>query len=110
MSGAVEIFYEKVLSDPSLSRYFDTVDIAHLKGHQRAFIAAALGGPQSYSGRARAAAHAGLDIDTAAFDAVVGHLVDTLTELGVAWDVIEQIGAKLVPLESEIVTVHPALK
>jgi hemoglobin len=108
--AAVDIFYDKVLADPSLSSYFADTDMVHLKAHQRAFITAAIGGPNGYSGQSMAAAHAGLDIDHDAFSAVVGHLVDTLTELEVPADVIGQIGATLAPLEAQIVTVRePAI-
>ena len=48
--AAVDLFYDKVLDDPSLVGYFDGVDIPHLRVHQRAFISAALGGPEEYSG------------------------------------------------------------
>ena len=49
----------------------------------RAFVASALGGPAVYAGRDMAAAHRGLHITDAAFDAVVGHLVGALDSLGV---------------------------
>ncbi len=78
--------------------------MSRLKAHQRAFITAAIGGPQLYAGRDLALAHAGLHISHAQFDAVVGHLVDTLAGLSVPGEVITQIGATLTPLRSDIVT------
>jgi len=66
--------------------------------------AAAIGGPEIYEGRDMAAAHAGLAITEADFDAVVGHLVDTLTGLGVPDETIGQIGGALAPLRGDIVT------
>jgi hemoglobin len=50
------------------------------------------------------AAHAGLGISDADFDAVVGHLVETLAGLGVPEETIGQIGAALLPLRADIVT------
>ncbi|WP_433088127.1 hypothetical protein ACQP1P_19590 [Dactylosporangium sp. CA-052675] len=47
------------------------MDITRLQSHQRAFFAAALGWPAIYAGRDMPAAHAGLNITDAAFDAVV---------------------------------------
>ena len=108
VSAAVEDFYARVLSDPQLTPFFDETDLAHLKAHQRAFIAAAIGGSEIYRGRDMAAAHAGLDIADADFDAVVAHLVDTLTGLGVPAEAIGQIGAALAPLRRDIVTAGPA--
>jgi hemoglobin len=51
-----------------------------------------------------ASAHAGLGISDADFDAVVGHLVDTLGGLGVDEETIARIGAVLLPLRADIVT------
>lgn len=102
--AAVDDFYARVTADPDLAPFFVDLDLNRLKTHQRAFIAAAIGGPEIYAGRRMAAAHAGLGITDAHFDAVVGHLVDTLTGLGVPGGTIGQIGAALAPLRSEIVT------
>ena len=100
---AVEEFYTRVLTDPRLEGFFTDVDVQRLKAHQRAFIAAALGGPQFFDGRDMAAAHAGLAITDADFDAVVAHLAGTLTDLGVADDQVARIGAALAPLRGQIV-------
>jgi hemoglobin len=102
VTAAVDDFYRRVLGDPELAAYFDGIDLKRLKSHQRAFIAAAIGGPDPYLGRSMREAHAPFDIQPAHFDRVVGHLVDTLTGLGVDGPTIEAIGAKLVPLKGEI--------
>jgi hemoglobin len=101
--AAVDDFYARVLADPQLAPFFADVNLQHLKAHQRAFIAAAIGGSEIYEGRDMAAAHAGLAITDADFDAVVAHLVDTLSGLGVPEQTIGQIGGALAPLRSEIV-------
>jgi hemoglobin len=105
VSVAVDKFYERVLSDPQLAHYFDNVDMDKLKSHQRAFIAAAIGGPSVYRGRDMATAHAKLGITGSDFDAVVGHLVATLTELEVPHEIIVDIGNALAPLRADIVSV-----
>ena len=109
--AAVDDFYDRVLADPGLAPFFDGTDLQRLKAHQRSFIAAAIGGPEMFAGRNMASAHAGLGIADAQFDAVVAHLVDTLTGLGVPQDTIGQIGAALAPLRASIVAApaaHPA--
>jgi hemoglobin len=108
VAAAVDDFYVRVLGDPQLAPFFTDVDLAQLKAHQRSFIAAAVGGSELYAGRNMAVAHAGLDISDDEFDAVVGHLVDTLAGLGVPEATIGQIGAALAPLRTEIVTAPPA--
>jgi hemoglobin len=107
VAAAVDDFYVRVLDDPQLAPFFADVDLARLKAHQRSFIAAAIGGSELYAGRNMATAHAGLDISDEDFDAVVGHLVDTLVGLGVPAETIGQIGAALAPLRRDIVTAPP---
>ena len=104
--AVVDDFYERVLGDPRLAPYFAGTDVERVKTHQRAFIAAAIGGPDAYRGRAVAAAHAGLDISDADFDLVVTHLVTSLQSLGVAAETISAIGGLLSPLRPDIVTNH----
>ncbi|WNG85273.1 group 1 truncated hemoglobin [Mycobacterium sp. ITM-2016-00317] len=103
VTAAVDDFYRRVIADPELTPYFDGVDMRRLKGHQRSFIAAAIGGPEPYLGRSMQEVHGGLAIQPAHFDRVVGHLVETLTDLGVEGSIIGQIGDRLAPLKAEIV-------
>jgi hemoglobin len=102
--AAVDDFYARVLADPQLAPFFTGTDLNRLKAHQRAFIAAAIGGPEIFQGRDMASAHGGLGISDADFNAVVEHLVGTLTGLGVPAETIRQIGSALAPLRSDIVT------
>jgi hemoglobin len=106
--AAVDDFYARVLADERLAPFFTDTDLPRLKAHQRAFIAAAVGGPEIFAGRDMASAHAGLGIGNGDFDAVVGHLVGTLTGLGVPEDTIGQIGGALAPLRDDIVTTRRA--
>jgi hemoglobin len=107
--AAVDDFYARVLADPRLAPFFSGTDMNRLKAHQRAFIAAAIGGPEVFSGRDMAAAHAGLGIADADFDAVVGHLAGTLSGLGVPADITGQIGSALAPLRPDIVTAREGM-
>jgi hemoglobin len=104
VKAAVDDFYLRVTADPELTGYFAGTDMNRLKSHQRAFIAAAVGGPELYQGRDLAAAHAPLAITDAHFDRVVGHLVATLGSLGVPAETITTIGETLAPLRPAIVT------
>ena len=108
VGAVVDELYVRVRSDPALADFFVDVDMAMLKAHQRAFIAAALGGPETYSGQDMAAAHRNLTISAADFDAVVGHVLDTLAGFGVATDVLMGVTDRLEPLRAGIITVPPA--
>jgi hemoglobin len=103
VTAAVDQFYVRVLGDPELAPYFEQTDMRKQKSHMRAFLAAALGGPQLYAGRDMRAAHAHAGITSDAFDRVVVHLVATLEGLSVPVPIIEAIGGKLVPLREQIV-------
>jgi hemoglobin len=102
VTAAVDDFYRRVIADPELTRYFDGVDMRRLMGHQRAFISAAIGGPEPYLGRSMGEAHALLNIQPDHFDRVVDHLANTLIDLGVDGPIVEEIGANLAPLKNEI--------
>lgn len=96
VEAAVDIFYRKVLGDPSISGFFDTTDMDGQRNKQKAFLSMAFGGPDEYTGKNLREAHAplvekGLNDDH--FDAVAGHLDATLRELGVADDLIGEVMA-----------------
>jgi hemoglobin len=79
----VDAFYQRVLQDMRLRPFFDHTDLDDLRAHQTAFLAAALGGPQQYSGRGLRSAHAGRGIQAHHFAAVAGHLQTALQDAGV---------------------------
>ena len=101
--AAVDEFYHRVLADPELASYFAGTSLQRLKGHQAAFFAMALGGPDHYKGRSMREAHAGRGITDAAFDRVAEYLAATLGALDVDAVTIEGIVAQVAPLRAEIV-------
>jgi len=105
--AAVDELYARLREDPALSEHFVDLDMARLKAHQRSLLAAAIGGPEVYTAHDMAVAHRGLRITDRDFDAIVGHLVDTLAGLGAPTPVLARIGARLAPLRADIVTGPP---
>ena len=94
VEAAVDVFYRKVLSDQRISHFFDDVDMDVQIGKQRAFLAMAFGGPNSYTGKDLRAGHAhlvrrGLNGDH--FQAVAENLVAALRELNVPQRLIDQV-------------------
>jgi len=102
---AVTVFYNRVTNDDALAQWFEGVDLSRLRAHQRAFLAAALDGPQVFAGRDLSDAHAGMQITDEAFTLVCQHLAVTLGDLGVAPDIVEAVGVRLENLRSEVVAV-----
>jgi hemoglobin len=100
----VDLFYERLVADPSVSHYFAGKDMAKLKAHQRALVTVALGGTsERYTGRLMGPAHAGLHITDDAFDRILMHLEAVLIDEGVARTTIGKIMAILDPLRPDVV-------
>jgi len=93
VDAAVDVFYRKVLSDPRIAEFFDSVDMDLQRAKQKAFLTYAFGGPNHYSGKDLRAAHAHMKLTDQHFDAVVEHLAATLTELGVPAEHIAEVAA-----------------
>jgi hemoglobin len=88
---AVDRFYDRVVDDPELAPFFDRVDLRRQRGHQKAFLAMALGGHQAYEGRGLAEAHRHLAISDHHVDLVAGHLAAVLALLGVSPALIDEV-------------------
>jgi hemoglobin len=101
--AAVGLLYQRIFADPALVPYFEGIDRRRLNQHMRAFIAAALGGPDLYAGRDLGAVHARLGITDEHFDVVAGHLAATLAELGVPDELSRTITARVGSLRPVIV-------
>lgn len=94
VDAAVERFYRRVLRDPLLAPFFTDTDMELQMQKQKAFLTMAFGGPAHYSGKDLRSAHVrerANGMDGRHFDAVVGHLRDTLSELQVAAELIDQV-------------------
>lgn len=96
VEAAVQLFYAKVLADPSINGFFKNTDMKRQARSQRAFLTMLMGGPNNYDGASLRVAHRRLlvqGLNDRHFDAVVKHLADTLRELGAADDDIAEAGA-----------------
>ena len=86
-------FYDRVMADETLAPFFDDVDIDTQATKMIGFMTMAFGGPHGYSGQDLRTAHAkliGQGLDDHHFDAVLAHLRQTLGDLGVAPDLIDE--------------------
>lgn len=94
IDAAVDVFYTKVLADDLLKPFFEHTDMEKQHRMQKAFLTMAFGGPGNYSGRGMREAHVKAVADGLSdvhFDAVIGHLAATLTELGVSDEDIQEV-------------------
>jgi hemoglobin len=104
LTAVVDDFYVRVLADPQLAGFFAGTSMPKLKGRQVEFFAAALGGPDFYTGTSMRQAHAGRGISQADFDKVAFHLTAALADAGVPGETVAQIAAAVTPLAQDIVS------
>jgi len=93
VSAAVDRFYERVLQDERLTRFFAGFEPAQLVAKQRMFLTFAFGGPapgRRFDLRATHAPLVRVGLGDEHFDLVVEHLGATLTELGVTGAEIQE--------------------
>ena len=93
VNAAVDIFYRKVLTDPVIMHFFDTVDMDRQIGKQKAFLTMAFGGPNNYTGKDMREGHKHLNLKEEHFQAVANNLKSTLEDLNVAPELIDQVMA-----------------
>jgi hemoglobin len=98
----VEDFYVRVLADDQLSGFFTGTNMSRLKGKQAEFFAAALGGPEPYTGAPMKQVHQGRGITMHHFGLVAGYLGDALTAAGVPTDTVTEILDAIAPLAADI--------
>lgn len=102
----VEDFYCRVLDDVHLSGFFAGTNMNRLKGKQVEFFAAALGGPEPYTGAPMRQVHQGRGITMHHFNLVAGHLQDSLSAAGVPEATIAEILGAISPLAADIASDH----
>ncbi|MEV0364046.1 group 1 truncated hemoglobin [Nocardia fusca] len=102
LEAVVADFYTRVLADTELAGFFSGTNMSRLRGKQVEFFAAALGGPEPYSGAPMKQVHQGRGITMHHFTLVAGHLTDSLTAAGVGEETVAQIIAAVAPLADDI--------
>lgn len=104
VKAAVGLFYDRVLADAELAPYFTGTNMEEQRRHLVLMLTVVLGGPNNYAGRGLAEAHQPLDIPDEHYARVSAHLIDTLTELGVPEDILDDVRAILVSVRDQVVS------
>lgn len=99
----VDVFYNRILADETVSHFFDHTDMEKQRRHQTLFISFATGGSNQYTGHSMEKAHEGMNIQHEHFMAIVHHLIASLKEFNVGDEDIQELVAKLAPMEASIV-------
>lgn len=94
INAAVDLFYVKVLADERINFFFDDVNMKKQHNKQKAFLSAAFGGPEPWTGKDMRAAHKNLpDLKEEHFNAVAENLQATLVELKVDEKLVAEVMA-----------------
>jgi hemoglobin len=96
--------YARIMSDRELAPIFERVNIERHSRKAAAFVAAAAGGPDEWSGRDMVSAHRSLHITNEQFDRVAEHLNDTLEAMEVPLGLTSELLILVGSLRSQIVT------
>ena len=102
VNAAVDIFYQKVITDPIVGHFFAQIDMERQAGKLKGFLAYAFGAPMNYDGKSMRQAHAHMQLQEAHFNAVAGHLVDTLHELNVSQDLVDEVVVVAMSVKDEV--------
>jgi len=102
IAKVVDYFYELVLADETVNRFFENTDMEKQRQHQTKFISFALGGPNQYTGASMATAHKGMNLQPVHFDAIVSHLRSALEHFGVTGGDLEEVIGKVNSLREDI--------
>ena len=89
--------------DPRIREDFAEADIVNLYTRLNEHLCALTGGPCAYTGREMKAAHAGLGLTEADFNALVENLVDAMTEQGVPIAAQNELLAILAPMRGDVI-------
>ena len=96
--AATEAFYRRVLSDDTLSPFFEKTDMAQLRARQSMFISMLLGGQIVYTGKDIATAHRharARGLNDGHFDQFLELFRQALQEVGVPDDKIDKVSKLL---------------
>ena len=97
-------FYDRMLQDARIARYFDGINVRHLKRVLADYFCVVAGGPCVYDGVSMKDAHAHLGIDRPAFNALVENLQDAMGAAGVPFAAQNRLLARMAFFHRDIVT------
>jgi hemoglobin len=111
IDAAVESFYVKVLADARIKDFFSDINMTAQRRKQKAFLSAAFGGPEPWTGKDMRKAHENLPgLNETHFNAVAENLQKTLEELKVPKDLIDQVMAIAASTKNDVLNRKPAAK
>ncbi|MBB5032540.1 group I truncated hemoglobin [Prosthecobacter vanneervenii] len=102
INAAVDAFYVKVLADDRVKHFFDDVSMDKQRRKQKEFLSAAFGGPLPWTGKDMRKAHEGMGLTEVHFNAIAENLVNTLKDLKISQDLIDQVVAVALTTKDDV--------
>ena len=100
----VDSSVDNYLADSRIKAIFDESNIDRLRAEFKVQFCQVAGGPCSYKGHDMVAAHKGLHLTNADFNAVVEDLQDAMTKVGVPFTTQNRFLARLAPMQHQVVS------
>jgi hemoglobin len=97
-------FYNNVLEEDELAKYFASTNMERQIDHQTKFISQLLGGPAEYSNDHLKKVHAHMSITNNHFDMIKEILCDTLEDFDLSDEHVEYVGGEFEIRRNIIVT------
>lgn len=105
ISAVIDDFAGRVLKDDRINKKFAKSNAPRLLFHLKEQVCAATGGPCKYTGKSMKQSHKNMGVTEGEFNALVGHLVDTLNHFKVPEAEQKELLGILGPLKDQIVEV-----
>ena len=105
ISAVIDDFAGRVLKDEKINKKFAKSNAPRLLFHLKQQVCAATGGPCKYEGLSMKQSHKNMAVTEGEFNALVGHLVDTLNKFNVPEAEKNELLGILGPLKDQIVEV-----
>lgn len=99
----MEEFNQRLLRDARTRPFFEDADQVNLKRRLTEQVCVVSGGPCTYEGKDMKAAHEGVDITKADFNALVEVLQQTMDARGISFHVQNRLLARLAPMHREVI-------
>jgi hemoglobin len=105
LQALMDDFMQRLLADPRMNPFFKDANQAHIKAELVTQVCEVSGGPCRRDGPDMKQVHEGLDIDRAAFNALVELLQQSMDARGIAFSTQNRLLALLAPMHREIINV-----
>jgi hemoglobin len=100
----VDASVDNYLADDRIKAIFDESNIDRIRAEFKVQFCQVAGGPCGYKGHDMAAAHKGLHLTNADFNAVVEDLQDAMSKVGVSFATQNRFLARLAPMQHQVVS------